>query len=89
MSRSVSIYKVCTEILVYIGNYNKLQYNNLRQFPSQIAILLRNNYIFLNKSSHLKLGSHLPKKNVLFASMQIDEKCFLFPLKSSFCFQDI
>ena len=69
MSRSASVYKVCTEILACLGNYNKLQYNNLRQFPSQIDNLIKNNYIFLNKSSHLKSESHLPK-NVLFASMK-------------------
>ena len=78
MSKSASVYKVCTEILVCIGNYNKLQYNNLRQFPSQIANLLRNNHIFLNKSSHLKSDSHLPKKmfSLLFVLKNWQKKRF-------------
>ena len=92
MSRSASVYKVCTETLACTGNYNKLQYNNLGQFPCQTANLLRNNYIFLNKSLHLKSDSHLPKKmfNLLqWKPFEIDEKCFLFHLKSSIRFQDI
>ena len=45
-----------------------------------------------NVQQDLKLGSHLPKKFVSFASktpFKNDEKCFLFHLKSFFRSQDV
>ena len=42
------------------------------------------------KIKDLKSDSHLPKKYVLFASLKaLDDKSFLFHLKSSFRSQDI
>ena len=38
--------KICTEILLHVGNYNKLQNNFLRQSLSQVAVLLGDNCIF-------------------------------------------
>lgn len=40
-------HKVCTKILLHAGNYNKLQDNILRQSLGQVAILLRDSYMFL------------------------------------------
>ena len=40
-------YKVCTEILFHIGNYKKLQHNNLRQSLNQVPGMLWDNFNFL------------------------------------------
>ena len=63
--------------------------DNINPWKEEIDTAL-DGYIFYLAT--LKSDSHLAK-NVLFASIlkpfKIDEKCFLFPLKNIFCFQDI
>ena len=63
-------------------------------FIAKTAQLLIHEYMDVILTNHLIKGGLLPSKNVYFYLLQwqpfkIDEKCFLFHLKSSFHSQDI
>ena len=60
---SAPVYKVCTEIIVCVGSYNKFQYEIPPQSPTQAESLHGSNWNFLNTYLHLSYSQVRVKAN--------------------------
>lgn len=58
------MHTVCTEILLQVGHYNKLQYDIMRRPSSDLASLIRNSYnLSLNTACLLLSHSQVTLKD--------------------------